>query len=136
MKTTILLIVMLAMMTIKGVCVPIPSINANLTEKNNKIDLSGNFPTTGTRSAIQTTTQPIQLFQNISSLQVNFSRQLGYISIIIYDNQGVLRYQELMDTTIGSQFYVSILNFEKGKYTVRFINMQDQYLQGNFVIQE
>lgn len=131
MKNAILFI--LSIMPINGICTTIQSIReVSLLQQNNKVDLSGNFPQTRTRSLFE----PILLMQYSEYLGVNFFQNLGEIIIEIKDDRNNIVYYNIIDTNIESEYRISLLGYRKGNYHIVFINLQSFRMYGNFVIQE
>lgn len=109
-------------------------INANISDldSDNKIDLLGDFPTTGTRSVFE----PIILMQYSTHLDATFQNNLGYITIQIFDEMNNLVYQNQINTSTEGHLLINIQNLISGNYTIKFINVQNKSMSGNFVIQE
>lgn len=64
------------------------------TEK--EIELMGALISPRPRTVIR----PILLFQQVDYLHAHFNGSLGYISIFIYDDSGLLRFQDIVDTSV------------------------------------
>jgi hypothetical protein len=94
------------------------------------IDLMGNLPFPPQRSL----TQAIQASKGEHSLQVNFLSRLGTIDVYIYDESGNAVYQQSVNTLVSQQVSIDITPLSSGEYTIRFVNAQNQYLQGDFEI--
>lgn len=132
MKKVILLIFALLLYSINGVCstaVPIYAITK--ANENNKIDLSGNFPTTGTRSFFE----PIILIQYSSYLEATFYSNLGTITIEIRDSGNNIIYHDIIDSTIQKDYQIFFSDYVNGDYHIVFTNSQGNYFKGDFVIQ-
>jgi ribosomal protein L21E len=82
------------------------------------------------RSLIKT----IQVFKSGQSVQVSFSANLGTIAISIYDGTGGVVYQQSVTTSSVQQVIINISTFDAGEYEIEFVNSQNQYLSGVFVI--
>jgi hypothetical protein len=106
-----------------------------LTNKSNglkeKIDLEGDLAANKQRSLIK----PIEAFVSLEeSIEVKFYANLGTITISIYDETGIVVYQQSVSTSSELQHFIDISSFADGEYTIEFVNSQDKYLQGTFEI--
>lgn len=101
------------------------------TEKDSKIDLSGNFPSTGTRSVFE----PIILMQYSGYLEVEFSNNFGIILIEIKDKANNTIYHDAIDTNSQKHYQLFLSGYENGSCYIKFTNSQGRYLEGTFVIQ-
>lgn len=133
MKKVILLIFALLIYSINGVCSTAVSIyTITKAKENNKIDLSGNFPTTGTRSF----SEPIILMQYSEYLDATFTRGLGIITVEIIDDTNNIIYHDNIDTNTQKDYQISLLDYANGYYHIVFTNSQGNYLKGDLVIQK
>lgn len=131
MKKVILLIFALLIYSINGICSTAVSIYAiTKANENNKIDLSGNFPTTGTRSLFE----PIILMQYSSYLEATFYSNLGTITIEIKDNEDNIIFRDSINTNDQKQYQILTSNYYEGIFYIEFRNFQGQYMRGNFLI--
>lgn len=103
---------------------------ASLTQENNKIDLSGNFPTTGARSLFE----PIILTQYSKYLDVTFLSKLGIITIEIKDEVNNVIYRETIDTNIFKSYQIVLSDCIEGVCCIEFRNSEGKSLQGTFII--
>ena len=101
-------------------------------EKDSKIDLSGNFPSTGARSALE----PIILIQHLVSLEAAFSYNLGMITIEIRNENNSIIYHDIIDTNHQKYYEISLFEYKSGSYHIEFTNSQGQYVQGTFEIEK
>lgn len=129
MRQIILLVSLIACI---GLSANIKTLRIENVDTEKEIELMGSLISPQTRTVIK----PILLLQQTECLRVNFNGSLGYISIYIYDDGGNLRYQKTVDTSIESQRYINVVDFETGNYSIEFVNSQSQNLIGNFVIQK
>ncbi|MBB4034727.1 hypothetical protein GGR21_000614 [Dysgonomonas hofstadii] len=129
MKQIILLASLIACI---GLSANLKSLHIQETDTEKEIDLIGSLISPQTRMLIK----PIILFQQMDCLRVNCSSSLGYISVLIYNNTGDLKYQKCINTSVESLLYISTLGLEAGNYTVKFVDSKDQSLIGNFIVQE
>lgn len=132
MKKVILLIFVLLIYSINGVCSTATSIySITKANENNKIDLSGNFPTTGTRSF----SEPIILMQYSEYLDATFTKGLGIITVEIMDDTNNIIYHDNIDTNTQKDYQIFLSDYVNGYYHIVFTNSQGNYLKGDFVIQ-
>lgn len=133
MKKVILLIFALLIYSINGICSTAVSIYAiTKANENNKIDLSGNFPTTGTRSLFE----PIILMQYSSYLEATFYSNLGTITVEILDDTNNVIYHDNINTNTQKDYQIFLSDYVNGYYHIVFTNSQGNYLKGDFVIQK
>ncbi|GHT41369.1 hypothetical protein FACS189437_08180 [Bacteroidia bacterium] len=92
--------------------------------------MSGEFAPSKQRSLIQ----PIQAFKNNFFVQVNFLSNLGTIDVYIYNEYGAVVYQEAVNTAVEREISIDISSLSSGEYTIRFVNSQNRYMQGDFEI--
>lgn len=134
MKKVISLIVISLFVMVNGVCktnMSFISVTSAKTTEDSKIDLSGNFLTTGTRSIFE----PIILMQYSGYLGVTYTSNFGDITVQIYDEQNNIVYQNLIDTSMERQLYINTKNLTAGNYFIRFLNSRKESLTGIFNIQ-
>lgn len=131
MKKVIFLI--LSIMTISGISKTMPLVQEiSTTQENNKVDLSGNFPTTGTRYLFE----PIILMQYSIYLEGSFFNNLGDIIIEIKDDMNNVVYRDIVVTNNKRHFQISLFHYREGSYHIEFKNSQGQYMCGDFDIEE
>lgn len=100
-------------------------------EEDSKIDLSGNFPSTGARFAFE----PIILIQHPEYLEAAFSNNLGMIIIEIRDDDNIVIYYDTIDTNYQKRYQIFLSGYKTGTYHIEFTNSQGQCLRGDFVSQ-
>jgi hypothetical protein len=77
----------------------------------------------------------IQVCQDGDLLQVDFSSNLGVINVCIYDAEsGEVVHQSSVDTALEQQLFIDVTSLPAGVYTLKFVDSQDRYLQGDFEI--
>jgi hypothetical protein len=132
MKKAILFAITYLMISMfNGYCKTMPfmysaSIKSN---ENNKIDLSGNFPDTRTRSVLG----PILLIQYTECFDAVFNNDLGIVTIQIIDKTNIV-YQSSINTSMSKQISINIDDFISGEYSIKFIQSDGRYMQGVFTI--
>jgi hypothetical protein len=102
------------------------------SNENNKIDLSGNFPDTRTRSL----SEPIILMQYSTYLEATFYNNLGIIVIEIRDKENNIIFQDSINTNTQKQYQILVSTYGEGNFYIKFRNSQAQYMQGEFILQE
>jgi len=107
------------------------AMNAESSVTPEEIDLSGNLQTDRQRTLIK----PVQAFIFEQSIEVDFNAGLGTVNVSIYDESGNAVFQQSVMTYAGQVVYIDISSFDLGEYTLEFINSQEQYLYGTFVIE-
>jgi hypothetical protein len=135
MKKAILFTTTYLMIAIfNGYCETMPLIHSVSTKsnENNKIDLSGNFPDTRTRSLFE----PIILIQYSTYLEATFYSDLGPIIIEIRDKENNIIFQDFINTNTQKQYQILVSTYGEGNFYIKFRNSQAQYMQGEFIIQE
>ncbi len=133
MKKVILLIFALLIYSINGICSTAVSIYAiTKANENNKIDLSGNFPTTGTRSLFES----IILMQYSGYLEATFYNNLATITVEILDDTNNVIYHDNINTNTQKDYQIFLSDYVNGYYHIVFTNSQGNYLKGYFVIQK
>lgn len=98
-----------------------------------EIELYGELPTIRTKSAAsQLKTIKLTQFENYLSIQLLYN--LGYVDIQIFDDMGDSVYNTSVNSQVNNRITIDISYLNKGKYAIRFINSQGQYMYGYFEI--
>jgi ABC-type transport system involved in multi-copper enzyme maturation permease subunit len=119
-------------------CLFVSSLNAtsNLSyiecaDAEEEIKLQGDLSGTSVQRSLIPT---IQAFKDEYAVEVNLLSNLGIIAIYLYDETGGIVYQQSVNTSATQQVFIDITALNSGVYTLRFVNSQNQYKQGDFEI--
>lgn len=93
------------------------------------IDLDGSIAETDQRSL---NPSPIQATVSTSSLNVEFSNNLGIISVEISSSSGSLIYDNNIDTETQTSLSIDISDWENGVYQIHFEDTDGHYMNGTF----
>ena len=107
------------------------SSNAVALGKGDSIKLTGDLPDIGPRSL----SCPIDLFQHSGYLEAVFNLDLGTITVQIADAMNGLVYDDVIDTSVEPYTFIDTRNFDTGTYSIRFTNLNGEFLWGEFVIE-
>jgi hypothetical protein len=110
----------------------LPLYNECADEKAEQILFEGNLPLPSQKSLI---VEAFQVYKNETSLQIHFLSNLGLIDIYIFDEMGAIVYQQSVIASANQQVNISIISLDSGEYTIRLVNSQNQYLEGEFYIE-
>jgi hypothetical protein len=119
----------------KPILFPLTQIEALSSGENSsdeeQIELDGDLYNPKQRSFAQ---QPVLAFKSGQYVNAVFTANLGPIVILIYNGSGGIVFQQSITASNGQQVSISIASFSSGNYTIRFVNAQNQYMYGGFVI--
>lgn len=93
------------------------------------IDLDGSIAETDQRLL---NPSPIQATICTSSLNVEFSNNLGIISVEISTSSGSLIYDNNIDTETQTSLSIDISDWESGVYQIHFEDTDGHYMNGTF----
>ncbi|MBK5215875.1 MAG: DUF3244 domain-containing protein [Candidatus Pacebacteria bacterium] len=117
------------------VFIPITSQSSNFPLLNQEedierlIDLDGSLAETDQRSLLPT---PIIATISTSSINVEFSNNLGIIIVEISSPSGSLIYDNNINTQAQTNLSIDVSGWDGGVYQIRFENSDGRYMYGTF----
>ena len=79
-------------------------------------------------------TMPVEAYQTIGDLQVNFLTSLGDLNIAVVDEANQSVFQTDVNATAGSKLIIDLCGWESGEYTLLITNGLGGCLEGQFEI--
>lgn len=76
---------------------------------------------------------PISLMHYDMELETLFHNDIGFVNIVITDSLGAAVFQDIVDSSQQSQFFLDLSSYPGGSYTISFI-YTDVILYGSFDI--
>ena len=74
------------------------------------------------------------VYQNDSSIEVEFLTALSNITITIEDANGVVVFSTVINTTAGMVYIIDVSNFETGWYNIRIESKSGGTVKGSFYV--
>lgn len=114
----------------------VPQVSQSLTTmpptETDEIVLMGSLDNSSTRSLL-----PIPICATIgsSSLNAEFSDNLGIISVEVSSPSGSLIYENTVNTNTQQSLMINVTDWDSGVYQIRFENSDGQYMSGTFEIE-
>lgn len=101
-------------------------------DDDEKINLDGSLADQSIRSVFS---DPIQATINSSSLNVEFSNNLGIISVLVSSPSGSVIYDNNVNTQSQGTLSIDVSNWGSGVYQIRFVNSEGKFMYGTFEIE-
>lgn len=99
---------------------------------NKEIFLDGTLDDSASRSPQQ---KPIKATMGLSTLYVDFLNNIGDIDIEVHSTTGGSVYENNVNTQTQGSLSIDVSNWNNDTYQIRFVNSNEEYLQGIFKIQ-
>ena len=97
-----------------------------------KVDLKGSLGGVTSRNPYQT--QPLEVNFNGNELTVNFLDCLGVLKVVVKDENGVIVFNQTVNTCVTNSVSIDVTNWNSGNYIIVISDLYGCSVEGEFVI--
>ena len=97
-----------------------------------KIDIKGKLAGGTNRNPSQS--QPLEVNFNGNELTVNFLDCLGVLKVVVKDENGVIVFNQTVNTCVTNSVSIDVTNWNSGNYIIVISDLYGCSVEGEFVI--